>query len=135
MGVATLSLVKIKYPELAVKIDGFEESLKMGMIFAVSNHFKGYGLNSSFQRLEAAILLSKGNVPELLKEEPQLCPELLAELIEVKKEVVSAVENKMIINELGINLGNEYKEILSGLNCLEIATKEEPYVKITQSSN
>ncbi len=119
LAVATLSLIKQKYPEMALELDGFDSALKTGMFYAVSNQFKGFGFNSDFQRLEAAILLSKGKVAELLLENPDLCPELLVELKAVLSEVVTAVQNKKIVNDFGINLGNEYKAVLTGLDCLK----------------
>lgn len=119
LGVATLSLFKLKYPEEAEKIQGFDNALIDGMKFSVKNKFNGYGFNSDFQRLEAAILLSMGDTPVLLKNSPDMCPELLAELIEVRNEVVKAVEEKKIVNDFGINLGNEYKAVLLGLNILK----------------
>lgn len=119
LGVATLSLFKQKYPEAASKLDGFEETLKSAMNYSVNKKFIGYGFSSDFQRLEAAILLSMGSVPELLKENPNYCPEMLNELIKIRDEVVAAVKNKKIVNDFGINLGNEYKAVLLGLDCLK----------------
>lgn len=119
LGVAAMSLFKLKYPEEAKTIDGFDKALLEGMKFSVKNSFNGYGFNSDFQRLEAAILLSMGDTPVLLKNNPELCPELLAELISVRNEVVKAVENKKLVNDFGINLGNEYKAVLLGLNVLK----------------
>lgn len=119
LAVATLSLVKQKYPEVLNELPGYMEALKTGMAFAVRNQFNGFGFNSAFQRLEAAILLSKGKVAELLLKEPELCPEMLEELKLVLSEVMTAVKNKQIVNEFGINLGNEYKAVLIGLDCLK----------------
>lgn len=119
LGVATLTLFKLKYPDEAASISGFEESLLNGMNFSVKNKFMGYGFNSDFQRLEAAILLSMGDTPVFLKNNPDYCPKLLQELIAVRNEVVKAVENKKIVNDFGINLGNEYKAVLLGLNILK----------------
>ena len=119
LGVAAMSLFKQKYPELITELKGFDNALKTGMEFAVSKDFKGFGFNSDFQRLEAAILLSKGKVPELLKANPNLCPKMLNELNKILQEVIEAVKNKKIENEYGINLGNEYKAILLGLDCLK----------------
>lgn len=119
LAVATLSLFKQKFPELISDIDGFDNALKLGMAYAVSKKFAGFGFNSDFQRLEAAILLSKGKVPELLLTNPALCPPLLEELRSVLSEVTTAVKNKQIINQYGINLGNEYKAVLTGLDCLK----------------
>lgn len=119
LGVATLTLIKTKYPEIASEINGFEKSLLRGMKFSVKNRFNGYGFNSSFQRLEAVILLSMGDVPLFLKDNPDYCPELLSEIKAVRSEVVKAVENREIINEFGINLGNEYKAIIMGTDCLK----------------
>ncbi|MBN2616683.1 MAG: hypothetical protein JXR64_00075 [Spirochaetales bacterium] len=119
LAVATLSLAKQKYPEITEEIPGYMEALKLGMEYAVSNKFNGFGFNSNFQRLEAAILLSKGDVAQFLLQNPTLCPDLLQELKEVLLEVTDAVKNKKIINDFGINLGNEYKAILIGLDCLK----------------
>lgn len=119
LGVTTLTLFKLKYPNEAEGIKGYNEALLNGMKFSVKNNFKGVGFNSGFQRLEAAILLSKGDTPIFLKNNPEFCPELLQELIAVRNEVVSAVEKKQIVNEFGINLGNEYKAVLLGLNILK----------------
>lgn len=119
LAVATLSLFKQKYPKEVLEFNGFDNALKTGMAYAVSKKFAGLGFNSDFQRLEAAILLSKGNVAELLQSEPQLCPALLNELKTVLSEVTDAVKNKQIVNQFGVNLGNEYKAILIGLDCLK----------------
>ncbi len=119
LAVATLSLFRQKYPEEADDFTGFDKALKTGMFYAVSNKFAGFGFNSDFQRLEAAILLSKGKVAELLLAEPELCPPLLEELKAVLSEVTTAVKNKQIVNQFGINLGNEYKAVLIGLDCLK----------------
>jgi len=119
LGVAALSLFKQKFPDEYSKISGADKALKNGMKYAVSKKFAGFGFNSDFQRLEAVILLSKGMVAELLIKEPQFCPELLEELKLVLAEVVEAVKNKKIVNEFGVNLGNEYKAILIGLDCLK----------------
>lgn len=119
LAIATLSLIKQKFPETAKDFPKFNEALINGMKFAVSNDFKGFGFNSEFQRLEAAILLSKGKVAELLLSEPTLCPKMLQLLKSILFEVITAVKNKKITNEFGINLGNEYKAILTGLDCLK----------------
>ncbi len=119
LAVATLALFKQKYPEEVKNLEGFEHALKTGMLYAVSKQFNGYGFNSNFQRLEATILLSKGSVAELLLAEPDLCPTLLSELKAVLAEVTESVKNKQIVNDFGINLGNEFKAILIGLDCLK----------------
>ncbi len=119
LAVATMSLFKQKYPDEISDISGFDNALKSGMYYSVSKKFKGFGFDSDFQRLEAAILLSKGKVAELLLREPELCPPLLEELRLVLSEVTEAVKNKKIVNDFGINLGNEYKSILIGLDCLK----------------
>jgi hypothetical protein len=115
LGISTLVLVATKYPDIAEEIPGFYTSLKNAMNFAVKNNFKGVGFNSDFQRLEAGILLSMGDVPLYLKNNPDFCPKMLEELTAIRNEVVKAVESKQIVNEFGINLGNEYKAILIGL--------------------
>lgn len=119
LGVAALSLFKQKYPEISADLPGFDNALKTGMDYAVSNNFKGFGFNSDFQRLEAAILLSKGKVAELLKADPELCPKMLEQLKAILNDVMTAVKEKKIVNEFGINLGNEYKTLLIGLDCLK----------------
>lgn len=119
LGVAALSLFKLKFPSEAESIKGFDTALLDGMKFSVKNNFNGFGFNSDFQRLEAAILLSMGDTPVFLKNNQDFCPELLKELILVRNEVVKAVEAKKIVNEFGINLGNEYKAVLLGLNMLK----------------
>jgi len=119
LGVAAMSLFYQKYPEISKDLPGFKESLTNGMAYAVSKEFKGFGFNSEFQRLEAVILLSKGRVPELLLKNPELCPKMLELFKQVLTEVVTAIKNKNIENEYGINLGNEYKAILIGLDCLK----------------
>ena len=115
LGVAALTLVKIKYPDIANDIEGYDDSLKKGMEYAVSNNFNGFGFNSYFQRLEAAILLSKGDVPQFLLDNPEYCPKLLKELIKVRKEVVEAAEKREYINEFGINMVDEFKAVILGL--------------------
>jgi hypothetical protein len=119
LAVAILSLFKQKYPEISAGMSGFDHALKTGMEYSVSNDFKGFGFNSDFQRLEAAILLSKGKVAELLLESPELSPKMLELLKEILTEVVTAIKAKKIVNDFGINLGNEYKAVLIGLDCLK----------------
>lgn len=120
VAVAILSLVKQKFSSLADSVEGFDAALKKGLEYAVSNNLKGFGFDSYFQRLEAVILMSKGQVAELLLANPDLCPDLLKEFKIIKKEIAEAVAEKKIINEFGINMGNEFKAVLMGLQAVEI---------------
>ena len=72
-------------------IPGFDEALKKGFSFAVSENLEGYGFNSFFQQMEAILILGSGACPSWLQSHPECCPPMAQRLgllgVEYKKRL------------------------------------------------
>lgn len=89
IAVATLSFVYLNYPDIANKIDGYDNSLKKGMMFCTHRGLRGHGFEYIDGIIEALVILSIGQVPSLLERKPELCPELKQTFSHVEKELDS----------------------------------------------
>ncbi|MEZ8202175.1 hypothetical protein [Vibrio splendidus] len=97
IAVATLSFVYLNYPDIANKIDGYDNSLKKGMNFCTYRGLHGHGIEYIDGMIEALVILSIGQVPSLLDRKPEFFPEL--------KQTFSRVENEL---DSILNLDKEY---------------------------
>ncbi|EHG1304053.1 hypothetical protein [Vibrio parahaemolyticus] len=89
IAVATLSFVYLNYPEIANKINGYNDSLKKGMKFCTYRGLGGHGIERIEGMIEALVILSIGQVPRLLELKPDFCPELKQTFSDVEKELGS----------------------------------------------
>lgn len=95
---------------------GLDEVLTQGLKFAVSNKLEGYGYNSTFQKLESLIIFIEGSVPQLLNNDPRICPSLYNRMIELKEEIQNQVDKGDTMMEYGGDYKEQYEFVLQGLS-------------------
>ena len=86
-------------------IPGFEDSLKKGFDFAVSENLEGYGFNSFFQQMEAALIMGSGGCPGWLKDHPECCPPMAKRLGQLGMEFKERLDQDNTI----LSFGGDYK--------------------------
>lgn len=74
--VAILTKVLQDFPDVASKVPGFEEALRLGMEFASLRRLKGHGIEAQLGEADARRLLELGGVDLFLQRRPDFCPAL-----------------------------------------------------------
>ncbi|MDA3810328.1 MAG: hypothetical protein PF518_08365 [Spirochaetaceae bacterium] len=103
---------KVNFPELP-EID---EALSRGLKFSVSKNLEGFGHNNIFQKLESLIIFIEGSVPELLNNDPRICPACYHRIIELREEFQNLVDSGNTTLEFGGDYKEQFEFVLQGLS-------------------
>ncbi|MDA3957390.1 hypothetical protein [Oceanispirochaeta sp.] len=87
------------------EIPGYEDALKKGFGFAVSENLEGFGFNSFFQQMEAVLIMGSGGCPLWLKAHPDSCPVLVDRLGQLGNEFKSRLDKEDTV----LPFGGDYK--------------------------
>lgn len=74
--VAILTKVLQDFPNIAAAIQGYEEALRRGMMFAALRRLQGHGYDAAEGAADARRILALGQVPVFLASHPDFCPAL-----------------------------------------------------------
>ncbi len=109
--VATALLCKFRnrHPEEAAGVQGLDESISRGLnwVEAADFSFPESGPAEAVQQAEAAFILAAGEVPVLLKAQPELAPNLAAGL----KELTSSFRDRLNSGDTVLPGGIDYRTI------------------------
>ncbi|QEN09295.1 hypothetical protein EXM22_15400 [Oceanispirochaeta crateris] len=86
-------------------IPGFDDALKRGFSFAISENLEGLGFNSFFQQMEACLIMGSGGCFLWLKEHPDCCPPMAEKL----KQLGVEFKKRLSEGETVLPFGGDYK--------------------------
>jgi hypothetical protein len=124
VGVATLTRVRLDYPGIAVRIPGYDDSLKRGMIFSTYRGLEGHGYDATRGMIDAALIFAEGGVSEFLSTDPEFCPELLRLLRELKNALMERISSGGTKGAWGEEYQDNFLSVVETLRLLSIPGME-----------
>lgn len=100
---ATLSKVLMRFPGIAIQIPGYLDAIRTGLWYSTLRRLEGHGYDSEWELPQAVQLLALGEVPALLSQAPELCPELAALLIELAETYAARLDTGSTTSVWGID--------------------------------
>lgn len=115
--VATLNLFKLRYPEIAKLIEGFEHALSKGYQFCAITKFQGAGYDSITHQIHVIDLLTLGKVPATINANPLASVPLAVALYEAKLTLMDKINQGNTRAGFGRNdYTKEYQKMIEQLS-------------------
>jgi gamma-glutamylcyclotransferase (GGCT)/AIG2-like uncharacterized protein YtfP len=104
IAVSILAYIKMNGPQEVTQLEGFEETLKKGLLGATSRGFSGAGHDSLIGMIKCMDIFVSAQLHEFVEKYPEICPEFTREF----KKAKSFLEIKIQAGELKGDWGEDY---------------------------
>ncbi|MGB4587851.1 MAG: gamma-glutamylcyclotransferase family protein [Clostridiaceae bacterium] len=121
IAVSILAYVKMYGPDEATKLEGFEETLKKGLLGATGRGFTGAGHDTLIGLIHSMDIFASAHLHEFVEKYPEVCPEFTT----MFKKAKSFLEAKVQSGVLKSDYGEDYiKEASAVIQKMKVKDKD-----------
>lgn len=121
LAVSMLAYIKVHGPKEAIELEGFEETLKKGLMGATARSFSGAGHDGLIGMIRCFDLFAEAKVHKFVDAYPQICPTFTSLFLKTKSHLEQKLLNNKVIGDYGEDYNKEADSVLKKMKDMKTA--------------
>jgi gamma-glutamylcyclotransferase (GGCT)/AIG2-like uncharacterized protein YtfP len=118
IAVSILAYIKMNEPEEATQLEGFEETLKKGLLGATGRGFSGAGHDTLIGLIHSMDIFASAHLHEFVEKYPEICPEFTKMFNKAKSFLEAKVQSGEVKGDYSIDYIKEASAVIQKMKVM-----------------